>query len=408
METLDMLYSIHSRNSRYSEMLYIRLLQAALIAEYVTNIGGEEEEDELEFGEICPLLEYVVCPREFSRDLPAVPSWTDTEAFSELGLFSSLDDVMELSVLCENYDLAAFTVERLWPGFDRDRLYGLSADLFSKLGKCFSKCIQNPKSRESDRFFHVCFSGEIFGLDNGQTFVYREKPLTHLFTFVDYLKARYGPDVTVIGDVGSNELRNSVIQVNLVRPLTQKVTEFLGSGKFHNQFYFDTPFVKNSDKVQGNLETQRIRRTIVTTRIALPNIVGRSVIIPEKSKIIEYEPIEVACGQIRDRTMMLRDAIDQCDYSGIQQLLHGSLLAQVNEGPMRIMEVFLKESGSGNEEMDLKVSFAKFIEVMKEGVKFHDEWVAKNPEFVALQVQLENNLSVIEKRFCECSDHITD
>jgi hypothetical protein len=43
--------------------------------------------------------------------------------------------------------------------------------------------------------------------------------------------------------------------------------------------------------------------------------------------------VRVAYRQLRDRVTMMERAINCRDYRKMQQLLHGSLLIQVNEGP---------------------------------------------------------------------------
>ena len=68
---------------------------------------------------------------------------------------------------------------------------------------------------------------------------------------------------------------------------------------------------------------------------------------------------------------------------------------QVNEGPLKLAEVFLK--GNSPYIPKLKTEFERFIEANERGVRKHAEWVEINQAFVALQVQLEGGLDTLKE-----------
>ena len=95
---------------------------------------------------------------------------------------------------------------------------------------------------------------------------------------------------------------------------------------------------------------------------------------------------------IRKRTESMEAALEAKETRQVQQLLHGSLIVTVNEGPEKIAEAFLVGEDT-KEKQKLRLEFNKMLKVLRIGVKFHGEWVTNNNEFVPLQVQLEDGLS---------------
>ena len=134
----------------------------------------------------------------------------------------------------------------------------------------------------------------------------------------------------------------------------------------------------------------------MTTVSFLPGYSSRSKVIETTTK--EYEPIQVAYKDLIKRIAEIENAINLKDFRKIQQLLCGSLLVQVNVGPSKIAEIFL--NGNYNEKYKKKLRNA-FIEFMRQnvlGVQLHGEWVESNPEFIPLQIQIEESLIDLKKK----------
>jgi hypothetical protein len=114
-------------------------------------------------------------------------------------------------------------------------------------------------------------------------------------------------------------------------------------------------------------------------------------VLVDKIDIVEFEPIRVTYRMLKDRTAQMESAVALIDYQKCQQLLHGSLLVQVNEGPAKMAEVFLGGEG-GNEKYirKLGVAFQSFLNINEKGLRLHAQWVKQNPAFTPLQNELES------------------
>jgi hypothetical protein len=122
----------------------------------------------------------------------------------------------------------------------------------------------------------------------------------------------------------------------------------------------------------------------------MPSIVKFAPVLAKNITVKEFMPIRVTFRMLRDRVGMLDRAITAVDYRQIQQLLHGSLLVQVNEGPSKMAEVFL-----AGQDVDAKYAgklrecFRQFLVVNKKGLRTHAKWVSENTAFRPLQEELE-------------------
>ena len=204
-------------------------------------------------------------------------------------------------------------------------------------------------------------------------------------------------------DVSTLDVENKgYIQVTFVEPSFKKKIDkdrILPYEKNHllTNFFFDTPFTKEGKKAQSTIDQQWIRRTVLTVEHEMPSIRKRVKIININDR--EFPPIRVAYRQLRERITLFQNAITQADYRNIQQLLHGSLLVQVNEGPSRMAELFLADNCEKSKyTTKLEIAFKNFLEINEKALEMHGKWVTENPDFVPLQHELESGYaSLVEK-----------
>jgi hypothetical protein len=116
-------------------------------------------------------------------------------------------------------------------------------------------------------------------------------------------------------------------------------------------------------------------------------------------------PVRVAYRQLQSRVDMMDKAVAAGDNRQIQQLLHGSLLVQVNEGPSKMAEVFLavkSDDESYNKYAEkLRGSFRAFLEVNKRGLAKHGLYVREVPAFRILQDELESGYVSLEEKLAD-------
>ena len=412
-ETLRELAHLHEKNNNQREVVNVKLLQAAIILEYsvITRRISTDlfaEHPALELSSNCSIASSVVCPSNFMKDLPFIPGWATSPFFSELGFIALAHQVVDLCITNQYYEPAVAMIDILWPMLERRRLYGQLENVFALSRKVFMIADSLPPHNSdamADVFFSVEFRGDVFGVENGKTFIYCEKRLTHLYDFSRALLQNYrnifGEDKVQLltGDGDSDESADiGYIKITHAsayyghKGASRPTGTTLGATTHIGHFFCDKPFVKGEKKLQGTVENQWIRRTILTSKFPLPSIVRRSQVPADGIQVIEYEPIRVAYRAIRDRVHALQRAIEVKDWPEVGQLLHGSLLAQVNEGPSKIAEVFLRHGEESKQKQKVRFEFSRFSLVLIEANRLHSEWVTYNPEFIPLQVQLDASL----------------
>jgi hypothetical protein len=262
----------------------------------------------------------------------------------------------------------------------------------------------------------VAFYGREFGENNGCTFVYREKNLTHLYELTarlqNELKQQHGKPIELIkesGAVDRSKLDPDLLYVQLtfVEPHFTKAELATRQTSYElthhiKTFFFDTPFTKGSDKAQGELNQQWLRRTFLSVDTFMPSICKMAPIRAENIFVREYMPVCVSYRMLRSRVVLMEKAVASGDYRQIQQLLHGSLLVQVNEGPSKMAEVFLSVKSDDPTFVKyaekLRQTFKSFLEVNKVGLTKHGQWVRENPAFRMLQDELESGFTSLEEK----------
>jgi hypothetical protein len=244
----------------------------------------------------------------------------------------------------------------------------------------------------------------MFGDDDGKMFIYRELKLAGIFDVSGRLgnmyNALYGKEkIEILTDSGLIDRRllnpeKGHIQITSVTPYFPKGERKTRETVFENStnlrfFKFEAPFLKGEKKLQGSVDSQWIRRTILKTNTSVPGISKRQLVPVAGLTIIEYEPIQVAGRQLKERLKAYRQALATRDMAALQPLLHGSLMTAVNEGPAKFAEVFLSGSAKTKHTERLRASYQQFLEVNREGLQIMDGWVQTNTQFAELFKELQ-------------------
>ncbi|KAK8893591.1 hypothetical protein M9Y10_022014 [Tritrichomonas musculus] len=422
VEYLEKLYDLHMSEGSDFEAANVSIVQAAIIFENLTVWHKIPNYFRLShpcfvFKDICTICGNVQCPDEYRKDPPLVPGFCDSFMFNEQGFISLLYRSLDICSKNKILKLASMLIDLCWPIFEYWQSFNELQVMFSKFHDIFSSLVEDAEGQDAfaDRFFRVTFFGQKLDESNQKTYIYRQKPLTHLYDFTNNIMTKYaeiyGKDsivqISESGKVDTSKLdlvRKVYIQITFVEPYTHGSKDKGKNGAekvktdLYTHFFYDTPFVKSDDNSadtgkahQATMDKQWIRKTILPTNFELPSLLIRSEVNPSLIVEKDSEPIKVVCKQIRDRTKQLEKAIESNDMMKTQQLLHGSLLVQVNEGPARIADVFLgdetknKSKGADN----LRDAFILFMRQLRKGVSVHEQLTAQNPEFQPLQEELE-------------------
>jgi hypothetical protein len=312
-------------------------------------------------------------------------------------------------------------VDIMWPIYEQERYLKANFMFFSlEMAVARNRADIPPDTdRLFGHYFRVAFFGAQFDWRNGKTFIYREKNLTHLYELTTRLqnefKALIGTPIELIKESGkidpaTLDPKLNYVQLTFMEPYFPKKEQWTKVSSYDlmhriKTFYFDTPFTKGSDKAQGSLDQQWIRRTLMTVERTMPSIVKFAEVLPENINEREFMPVRVTYRMLSDRVKMLETAIAAVDYRQIQQLLHGSLLVQVNEGPSKMAEVFLSGGDVDARYAEkLRNTFRLFLAVNKQGLRQHAKWVNENIAFRPLQEELESGYANLADKLSQYLD----
>jgi len=164
------------------------------------------------------------------------------------------------------------------------------------------------------------------------------------------------------------------------------------------KFVYSTPFTLSGNKY-GTLKDQCLRNTILTTELSFPYFKKRLRV--EKEEQIDLSPIENAITLITDRISATKKEIESssANLKTIQIVLQGSLLLQVNSGPLEICQVFLankKEYEKTNVKI-LKAKMKEFMDVTKALLLINKTLIGEDQE--EFQMLLEEGYDDLQAAF---------
>ena len=410
-DALKILDDFHAANDYKIESIITKIVRCSLISEYLTllslmpKVFGETHAA-LAFNSLSPICGGMVAPQYIVDDIPRVPGFCDSPIFCESGLISILYEISDYCQTEQLFEIINQTILVFVPLFEYHEMYEELEALFAKSQEYYQFLDSTPQMGERlmGKYYRVCFFGECFGEDNKHMYIYRETKLTNLFNLTNRLDATYSPllppgKLEIIKESGAVDTRllepdKGYIQITFVNPAVDKKESYMRQTTFEinshiHKFYFETPFMKGSKKLQGSVENQWLRRTFLNIRDEMPNVVKRVTLNPSDIVNVEYEPIRVSCRQLKERLAAYELAIQTKSISQIQPLLNGSLCVQVNEGPTKMAEVFLGSNLRTKYTEKMRSIFRKFLELNAIALEIHREASKDNPNFQALQEQMD-------------------
>ena len=411
-DALGELIEHHHKTEYYAEELQVRMMRCALIAENLAICGRindiwDNEHPAESFASLCENFREIISP--FTKSL-VIPSFCDSPSFSLTGFIKEVIDAISVATEFGYYEVALSVSEFAVPLLESNNMFAAAGEILTQVKEASQKLsdIKVGVDRLLGRYYRVTFYGKQWGDDDGKCYIYREKKLTNLYTLMGRLRdeftKKFGACEAIMesGAVNVSKLdpNKAYFQPTSVEALLDeselkvRLTPY-EKGCHLTKFYLDAPFTKNG-KAQGTVETQWLRRTIITPEVAMPCATKR--VLVKSVETVEYEPIRVACRQLRDRVNMLKTAVQNCDGPTVQQLLSGSLMVQVNEGPSRMAEVFLKDNGTSKYQNELREIFKDFLSANEAGLRFHANYIINNPMFSMMQHEMEAGLDGLREK----------
>lgn len=234
---------------------------------------------------------------------------------------------------------------------------------YNKLTECFADmkglCNQVVGANESNnrlfsKFYRVRMMGSNFGELDGCEFIYKEPAFVRLGDIQERLTKQYE---SKFGPGSVETLPNKPVDRATLDPrklyfqlvdcqeylapdeLAHRKTPFERIWNLRS-FIYESPFAQPGKKIGEVADTWK-RKTILTVDRPFPFVTKRLRVVEKKE--VELSPLEASIELIESRVRALRVEIDnsQTNTRTLQIVLQGSVLLQVNAGPLEICRVFL-------------------------------------------------------------------
>ncbi len=352
---LETLAFHHESQQNYEEAAQCRIHLSALVSTYLTLLKPAEAVpvDRIAFEAAAPNSASEFEP---ATNLAQEEGVCDSEMFSRIGLFHQLEDGVRLLKQDSLFESCVAVVRLQCAIHLRNRDWSLLAMRYDDLAELSGQVVASDagNNRMFSKWYRVNLFGDVFKGLSASTWIYKERPDVLTMTIVERLKRQYA---SVVGEDKVHIMANSEVatrlepghaylQVAAIQPyldaeeLSERRSEFERQTNLR-RFVMETPFTMTSGKAQGNWDEQHLRRVIMTTNKAFPCVAKRLPVVAEESTILT--PIQNALSVITDRCENIKklNASQDPAIKSVQQFLQGSVLLQVNEGPLAICKVFL-------------------------------------------------------------------
>ncbi|EAX89875.1 Dedicator of cytokinesis family protein [Trichomonas vaginalis G3] len=418
-EILQEIASTSALYGYYLEFVMCNIAMLAVVFEYNTLLGRIDkifgcDSQAIALTHICPFAKALKCPDNILKDLPDVPGFCDSKYFHFPVIIDCIIKMINYSQEKEYHEITIDLIGIVIPFMQYNSDYSFMSQTLGNISNSAVAVAGIAKDQERllGKYYRVNFFGDVFKDDDKKSYIYREKELTNVFNFSkriiqDLTNVHPGKKFEIIQEsskVDESKLNSGIgyIQITSVDPYITKEERKLRTSQFEEKmnnklFYFDTPYVIGSNEAQGPIDKQCRRRAIFELEHPMPYILKRQQIISFSTK--EYNPAKVSLRMIKDRTYEMVSLIETKNTSGIQQMLNGNLLVQVNVGPKRIAEVFLGGQAEIDEKTSLKLkkAFADFLEINQKALKIHAEYIRQNPMFISMQQELESGFEALKE-----------
>ncbi|CAG2247018.1 DOCK6_7_8 [Mytilus edulis] len=364
---LQNMASKHSERSNHAEAAHCCCHAAALIAEYLNMIEDKPylpvgcvdyqkitlnvlEESAVSDDVVSPDEEGICTGKYFTESglvglmeqaassftmvscLPDEEGICTGKYFTESGLVGLMEQAASSFTMAGMYEAVNLVYKILIPIHEAHNECKKLAQIHQKLHDAFQNVTLQEGKRIFGTYFRVGFYGHKFGDLDGEEFIYKEPAITKLPEISHRLESFY-------------DQNKAYIQITYVEPYfdlyeKRNKTTYFEQNYNIKRFMYATPFTLDG-RAHGELVEQYKRKTILTTLQTFPYIKTRLSVISREQVILL--PIEAAIEDIQKKTKELDVATKGHDTKILQMVLQGCIGTTVNQGPVEVAIVFLKE-----------------------------------------------------------------
>lgn len=421
---LENLSKHHLSHKNYEESAQTKIVMAGLVQNYLKLLGRWETKMVPAYQHVCPNIDDDI---KMSSDLAHLKLLSNelcqSSMFTKEGFVRLLREAIDLLKEGEFYESCVAAYRMILPIFYENDDYAKQKSCYDDLGSLCQKIlsVNTMQQRIFSNYYRVSFYGELMGEDmNGVAFIYKEPPTMRVADMTDNIlmkyKEKFGQDNVILVPNNENienitkDRKKIYIQLcNVELHLSKEQLEEKNTGfKQHfgvTRFVMEQPFTRGGG-ARGTLEDQYIRKTFFTTERMFPFLKKRLRVISVYEE--ELSPIECAISLIEKRVRALRTELNLSppNLKNLQRELQGSLLTQVNAGPISIVQIFLSNEKCGSYEEDKRSHLAQSISELERtlafAVKLNKNSIDGSENQTILQEELEKGYNKLKASLEGC------
>jgi hypothetical protein len=175
-------------------------------------------------------------------------------------------------------------------------------------------------------------------------------------------------------------------------------------------FIYETPFTKDGGAAYTeDPSKQWKRKTILTSARAFPYVGTRVEVISKRD--IELSPIETATENINNKIQDLQNELGfVLDLKTLAIQLHGTLLTQVNAGPLAVAKIFIAPETRGHFDQvyvqTLQDAFVRFVQLLADALSKQKPLIDSTQ--LAVQTELERQYFTFKGEVCRLTGANSD
>jgi len=417
----------HESNGSLLEAAICKVQIASLVAEYLTQVLALRQ----------PVRGIPDDPSVFSHAFPTIKEeknfsviWLEgntilSPSFSEDGFVKALNEAVDLFIRAEDFEAAAEIQLILANYFKENKRWEQLAPLGSQIATNSQRLYETNRaqSRVPPNFYRVAFFGKGFEEDDGKEYLYRVNPSMRLADFTAGLDERY---IEKFGADAYERLGNKPIEeydhVDLTKKnylqivnceiyyeyehLSSKDRLTYSDRSFDvKKFCFETPYSPDGGKPSEEVSKTWKRKIILTPARTFPYLLTRVPIRKKDIKILR--PIESAVDLLLGIVTRLKEALNCTppNTKTVQIILQGSVLTQVNAGPLAIIREFLGNSANYPEAEVTKIAeqVRGFVRRCRFGFALNATLIEKEPSLAPLHEEMSKAFKIL---VAEAQKHI--
>eukprot|EP01103_Thecamoeba_quadrilineata_P019234 TRINITY_DN769_c0_g2_i1.p1 TRINITY_DN769_c0_g2~~TRINITY_DN769_c0_g2_i1.p1 ORF type:complete len:1872 (+),score=378.58 TRINITY_DN769_c0_g2_i1:39-5654(+) len=415
---LNNLSSFHESKHNYEEAGLCKINIAVLVVQYLERNKHHLPISKLSFQCVSPaIMEEPGLPENCESDESLFKS---NNIWRQQGLLETLKEATALMVKATMYEIAMELYSILTLLYKSARNYTeLSNSLTDYLANSRLLVESNKKGRLFPKFYRVGFYGAMLkDLDmDGKEYIYKREARVNLSVMQQQLKDTYSPKVGLenIVIIPNTEVDPSTLEPNKIYIQIASVRQFSAMTEnshdspfdqyFNaNEFIFESAHTAGKGLQQSETSQQQKKKSIFGCELSFPYIKNRLLII-KKSEVI-LTPLENAIELLEERILRLRQELNAAEprVNVLQQLLQGSVVPMVNEGPLKICEIFLAEQQRYPEEQvqELKRVLQQFSRDCGFALSLNKSLIT--PEYVDFHQMLNDRYKIMRDKIREYTD----